>query len=96
MVNSTAGQQGDGATGGRESSREVKAWRPHPPGMGFKRARREEGCQTQWLGLPSGSEPSVRPQPTITSSYISSSHCLGCTNTPGARNICVSSIDIGD
>ncbi|XP_067570322.1 keratin, type I cuticular Ha2-like [Pseudorca crassidens] len=26
----------------------------------------------------------------------SSSHCLGCTNTPGARNICVSSTDIRD
>ena len=64
--------------------------------MGYKRAGREEGCQMQWLSLLSGSEPPVYPQSTMTSSCISSCHSLGCTNTPGARNICVSSIDTGD
>ncbi|XFG10990.1 hypothetical protein AB1E19_014614 [Capra hircus] len=64
--------------------------------MGYKRAGREEGCQMQWLSLLSGSEPPACPQPTMTSSCISSRHSLGCTNTPGARNICVSSTDAGD
>ena len=31
----------------------------------------------------------------MTSSRISSSHALGCTNTLGTRNVCVSSADLG-